>query len=394
MQKYLLVTICILLGFQSNAQKKDNKEYKIMSKFFKEERVIKVHLPKKFNRNEKLPVIFVFDAQWYPFYNLIISSIDYLTEINELPKSLVVGILSKKRQFEFTPEPVNEDWKMPSLGGAKKLENHLLQEVLPLIDSLHQIQPFRTAIGHSLGGTFILNSLIDSPNLFNAVIAISPNLQIDDEEIVLKIKRNITTLKRGNKFLFVTIGTKGEPDSSFLSSVKKLDSVMTLETSKTFHWNFKIYKGFNHATTPLESINNSLLLFSEKWKISDSKRKSMLNSKNLLLSFNQFYENLSSWAGHPVLPSKNDYYKFISYLETSKRYNDVIKFYKSAIKKFPSESRFYNGVAENTVKLGNKKEAIIYLQQALKVLENELFEYADNKEYFKQLYNKNLEKLK
>ncbi len=229
--------------------------------------------------------------------------------------------------------------------------------------------------------------------LFNAVIAISPNLQIDDEEIVLKMARAINTLKKGNKFIFATVGTDGQPDASFLPPLKKLDSILSLKNSMMNNWNFHIYEGYNHATTPLASINNALLEFAKKWRITEEQKTKIIAKGNIIKDFEGFYERLSLWAGYSVVPLKNNYYDFAGFLEDNKKYTDAISLYKLATKKFPTESRFYNGIAENMMKIESNKEAKVYLEKALKTLENEIFECENDKEYFRKLYTKNLEKL-
>ncbi len=390
--KYLLLGIFYLgINAMIFAQIQKDTTYIIQSKSFNDPREFQVHLPKKMEINERLPVIFVFDAQWDTYYDLVTSTIDYLIEVREFPKSIVVGINNKQRQYELTPAPVNEDWKVPDLGGAKFLENHLVYEIIPFLEKKYNIENFRIGIGHSLGGTFVLNSLVDNPDLFNVYIAISPNLQLDDEEIILKIKRNISKVETLNKLLFVTIGTFGNPDIQFLPPVKKLDSIVKLHSSPNFNWNFKVLNNYNHATTPLESLQASLLFLGEKWKIPQTKK--MIQSKDVLNAFKMFYINLSKWTGYEIKPKTHDYYNFIGTLENNNKYEDAIQLYKDAIKNYPNQSKFYNGVAENLIKLDNKIEAKQYLNLALKILEKESFDYAEDKIYFKKLYLKNLDKI-
>ena len=71
-----------------------------------------------------------------------------------------IGINNKKRQYELTPAPVNDDWKVPSLGGAKFLEDHLMNEVIPFLEEKYHAEKLRIGLGHSLGGTFVLNSFV------------------------------------------------------------------------------------------------------------------------------------------------------------------------------------------------------------------------------------------
>ncbi|MBG6129017.1 putative alpha/beta superfamily hydrolase [Aquimarina sp. EL_43] len=396
MRQLLYILFCVGFVLTIKAQETNDVIHKIDSEYFKEQREIKVHLPKKVDTTERLPVIYVFDAQWSPFFKLTTSIIDYLIEIKELPKSIVVGVNSNKRQYELTPEPVNEDWKIPSLGGAKFLENHLTHEVIPMIDRLYHPAPFRTAIGHSLGGTFVLNSIVDNPKLFNAYIAISPNLQIDDEEIVLKIQRNIDKIKKLNKFVFTTIGNKGKPDIDFLPSVKKLDALLQDHNSKTFSWQFSVYDGFTHATIPTESIHRGILEVSKKWEISEEQKEKMLNTGNVLTNFDNFYKNLSNWTGYTNIPSFDDVYDFGYFLEKKEMYAEAVALYKLELKNYPQKSQLYNKIGENLVKTKNDKQAKEYFDLALTILEKEkdTFEYEGTYEYYKNVYDKNSKKIK
>lgn len=392
--KFLLLGVfCVGINSVIFSQIQRNTTYNIQSKSFNDKREFQVHLPKNIEEAEYLPLIFVFDAQWDTYYNFVTSTIDYLTEVKEFPKSIVIGINNKERQYELTPVPVNEDWRVPSLGGATFLEKHLINEVIPFIEKKYKVANFRIGIGHSLGGTFVLNSLVDKSNLFNVYIAISPNLQLDDEEIVLKIKRNISKVESLNKLFFVTIGTSGNPDTLFLPPVKKLDSIVKTHSTPNFNWNFRVLNNYNHGTTPLASIQASLLFLAKKWKISKAKKEKIVQSKDVLSEFKLFYTELSKWAGYKIKPEKHDYYNVIRTLEKNKQYRDAITLYQDAIKNYPSHSMFYNGVAENLIKMGNKTKAKEYLKLALKILDTESFNYSNDKNYFRKIYLNNLNKV-
>lgn len=390
MTRKLVLIFCLGFGWHGYNQTSTDIEHTIKSEYFETDRTIQVHFPKNYSKTEHLPVVYILDAQWDAYFKLTTAIIDYLIVTNEFPRSLVVGINAENRQYELTPTPVNEDWQIPSLGGAKLLENHITNEIWPLLEHEYNPAPFKICIGHSLGGTFVLNSLVDNPSLFNAYIAISPNLQIDDEEIILKIQRHGSELSNSNKFIYTSIGTEGNTESMFLDPAKNLDSILKPYTSATLEWNFSIYQGFNHATSPLEGIHNSLLKLAEKWTISNLQKEEIASSMDVLAQFNGFYTNLSNWAGYTILPNKNDFYSFTRFLEEKTQYQDAINIYKAAIERFPTESRFYNCIAENLIKLEQKNEAKAYLQEALKVLKDESFDYRDDKIYFENLYKKNL----
>lgn len=258
-----LVTLLTLTLFPvflfSQTEHQTTKEYKINSPVFQAERDIYVFVPPTNQPTDSLPVIYLFDAQWDEFYAFTNATLGYLIAVNRFPACILVGIKSTDRQFELTPPPVNEDWKMPELGGSGLLESHLLKEVFPLIDSIYKPSTFRLAIGHSLGGTFILNSLVDCPELFNDYLAMSPNLQLDEGEIVLKINRNLKEISQLNKSVFVSIGSEGEIDDLFRPYVETLNESMQKMDESSFRWHFELSQEIDHAAIPLSSIYRGLL---------------------------------------------------------------------------------------------------------------------------------------
>lgn len=392
--KCILVVLCILGARLSLlAGIPHDTLYQLESKVFGGNRTFEVHLPKHFDSTEQLPVFVVFDAQWKPYFHLVAATVDYLTEIRALPKSIVIGIHQEDRQYELTPAPVNEDWQVPSLGGAALLEDHLQNEVFPFLKETYHPSSFRVGIGHSLGGTFVLNSMIDCPNLFHSVIAISPNLEIDEEEISLKMARNSERLRQTNAFVYTTMGNKGYPDLQFLPPILRLDSVMTTLSNEQFRWQFRTLDGYDHATTPLESIHAGLLMLGSNWQITETEMNQIVAAKNVVDAFDGFFHDLSSWTRYEVKPTQNNYSQLIAILKEHKAPQQSLEVAKQAITHYPSVSIFYNDAADSCMKLGQNDEAKKYLREAIQCIEHEAFENEAYKAYLIELYQTNLKQL-
>lgn len=389
MKQSFIALFGILIGLFSQAQ-----EVKIQSKHFETERTIEIFVPEKVTKEKESQVIYVFDAQWKPYFQMVTSTINYLIEANEYPPCVIVGIHAENRSFELTPESVNDDWKVPSLGGAKKLEGHLRDEVFPYISENYVVSPFRVGIGHSLGGTFMLNSLVDAPDLFNAYIAVSPNLQLDESEISLKIQRNLKELKSENKFVYASIGTEGNVDQMFLPFLKDLNKEVTKLESASFHWNCTIDSSYNHGTSPLAGIHKGLLTLSDLWKLSKDDMKKIAKQEDSVRDLNTFFNHLSKWMGYEIVPSKDDYYLLGDCLEEEKEFDKAMKVYQGGGKTYPENSRMWNRLADCLKELGMKKDARLYYTRALEKLEGEKAAlYAGDYDYFKALYQKNLDSL-
>ena len=391
--KHILIILCCLLPFLSFTQPK-SLNYTIDSKVFGTKRAIKVFLPNNFQPTDSLPVIYLFDAQWDQFYHLTSATIDYLMAIRQLPKCILVGIKSVKRQYELTPAPVNDDWKIPSLGGAKKLQNHLANEVFPLIESLYHPVSFRIAIGHSLGGTFILNSIVDAPKLFNSYIAISPNLQIDDEEIILKFQRNLDQIVKTKKYIFTTNGTEGNVDAMFLRYNQKLDTLLRNRSNTSFEWFFTSYQNLDHATIPLRSMYNGLIKLSKKWKIpSDTLAVFITNKRGFKNQVIQFYQKLAQWTGYVYTPALHTFDELARYCVRKKQYTDGLEMYNWAIKTYPKQANLYHAKGECLEKLKQNKEAKKTYLQALQILSQQKELSKDDYQFYRNKINQNIKRL-
>lgn len=63
----------------------------------------------------------------------------------------------------------------------------------PYIQSHYRTANNHILVGQSIGGLFVLNTLIENPARFNHYIAISPSVWVGDNAIVKKAKNTLHT---------------------------------------------------------------------------------------------------------------------------------------------------------------------------------------------------------
>lgn len=90
----------------------------------------------------------------------------------------------ERRAFDYTPQvaperigarPNGEAW--PRIGGAAEFRAFLFDQVMPEIARSYPVDDRRQALfGHSLGGLFVLDTLLQTPGWFQAYLASSPSL--------------------------------------------------------------------------------------------------------------------------------------------------------------------------------------------------------------------------
>ena len=72
-------------------------------------------------------------------------------------------------------------------GNADNFFDFVSTEIIPYVDSHYRTLNNKIVVGHSFSATFVLNSFLNNPNLFNSYIAISPNMSLDNDKLANKL---------------------------------------------------------------------------------------------------------------------------------------------------------------------------------------------------------------
>lgn len=159
----------------------------------------------------------------------------------ELPPCLVVGIGYEDaeaadrldyRRGDLTPtkNPGHPDWrktKSVDYGGAPLFRRFLVETLQPAIERRFDLdRDSSVLIGHSLGGLFALDTLVQEPEAFANYLSLSPSLWFDDRLVLRQFK---DALVRGAKYkgrVAVYVGDREErisdPPARMTSNVLEL----------------------------------------------------------------------------------------------------------------------------------------------------------------------------
>lgn len=191
----IFITFWISVTFGQNIARVEN--VKIQSKSLNQEREILIYTPVDYDRrvNEYFNVIYVFDSQNREFFDYTSSIISFLTNKNKT--FIVVGITSPYnekldygRNNDLLPvlETKNSiDRIGKNYGNADNFFDFVSTEIIPYVDSHYRTLNNKIVVGHSFSATFVLNSFLNNPNLFNSYIAISPNMSLDNDKLANKL---------------------------------------------------------------------------------------------------------------------------------------------------------------------------------------------------------------
>lgn len=379
------------------------KTHKLESKVFNKEREIDVFVPFSYTENptQSYPTMYLFDGQFDALFDMTSGISDYMSQVGELNEFIIVGIKTENRPSEFTPmytnEKTKEDWEDITVGQAEILENHLKNEIFPFVESNYRVQPFRLAIGHSLGGTFVLNTILSQPNFFQAIIAISPNLSYDYEQLITKFDTYFKNNDSVRKLIYISAGTVGSMENKFRVSAEKLDHIINYYNPKEIKYNFEILENENHSTTPIYTISKGLKEVAKIWVISEEQTEKLLedDSKPFVNDIKAFYANLSTWLTYDVKPTADEVNGFGYECVYADKFEEALKVFDWALELYPNNANLYDSKAEAYEKNGDFKQAKAHYKKALEVLEKTKDTYdSETYEYYKEIFNEHLNKLK
>jgi len=254
----ILITFWTCITFGQNIASVEN--VKIQSKSLNQEREILIYTPVDYDLrvNEYFNVIYVFDSQSREFFDYTSSIISFLTDNSK--SFIVVGITSpynEKLDYSRNNDllPILEtkksiDWYGKYSGNADNFFDFVSTEIIPYIDTHYRTLNNKIAIGHSLSASFILDSFIKNPNLFNDYLAISPNLAYDNEKLANKIVNFDYSKINKPIYLYLSNANEGitywqewkparDKVYSFFNQVLKNDNlnVQINEFPENNHWN-------------------------------------------------------------------------------------------------------------------------------------------------------------
>lgn len=268
MKFQLTVLVAFVTSFSFAQSQK--LERTIESKVFDGDRKVSIFLPEAYAKDDtsKFIVAFVFDGQFEPYFDITSSIMSYYEQTDEGVPMIMVGIHTGNRWKEFVPEEA-KDRNIRTKVGADQLTKFISTEVVPLLNREFRIRDFFVGVGHSLGGTYVLNEAMKDSSIFKAVIAASPNLRMCDEQIVRNAREFLGKDPNNNRFCFTTVGTIGDIEHMFNESLVKMNAEFTSSDFPNLYWSYEVLEAKNHMTTFIPTFNNGYLKLSSKLELLD-----------------------------------------------------------------------------------------------------------------------------
>lgn len=392
-----LLPLCLVFLFITNAfGSMLGERITLDSRTLGEERTLQILLPENYqaNKSATYPVIYLLDGDYN--FNAVAGMLDLLANKGQrIPDVILVGIADKGTQSYRTYMTPNS---IPTLhdknvnGQANAFLSYLVDEVKPYIEKKYRAAQHTTIVGHSMGGLFVLNALIENPASFTNYVAISPSVWLADNAIVKQAQTSLSVNAEQPVSLFLSLADE--------TQMGQYDFINLLDLTQPDHltWSFTHYPDENHNSVGIISLRDSLKKIFNGWYLPEKHLKSMKSANDIVTHYQQvmtrssFQQSIPSASiktmvrKHYRQKKEQDLPGFIDYaskaLPKSKRslismqasyagHFDTVKTELALLKavevEFKHNIEHIKSIASAYEKLGDTKTAHHYYQRALVV---------------------------
>jgi len=371
---------------EANTQQDDSaitigERFSIASEVLDEERDYWVYLPASYNSSiyapQSYPVLYLLDgnAHFHSASGVVQFMSSGINSNVQIPGLIVVAIPNTDRTRDLSPTHSTTGWdgkedpSLESSGGGDTFLRFISEELSPEIDSTYRTLPYRILVGHSLGGLLALHALLDTPQMFQAYIAIDPSLWWDDQVLVRRIASRLDEDAqglRGSAYISLANhsadGVFGVEDMEVEEAVSTFAELLESAASPSLRPTLQYFEAEDHGSVPLLSLYYGLLHTFEGYKPPPAlfvEQPSDLNS---------YFENISERLGVTLLPPEaavNEWGYYMLYGEED--VDKAIELFKLNVSNYPGSFNVYDSLGEAYMVKDDKPLAIEFYEKSLEL---------------------------
>jgi len=207
------------------------------------------------------PVVYVTDGYWD--FTKIATMGGSLAYDRVVPEFITIGLgyagdnlnYGDLRRWELSPAPFGDNGE--ASGHAAEFLDTLKTIIIPLVDKEYDTdKSYRVLAGSSLGGLFTLYSMLNSPDLFQAYIASSPAVTVDNDWLFQYEEKLAQSGVPETGRLYVTVGSNESP--AYLNGIVRFNQRLASRRHAGFDYDFHIVEDERHSATTFESYTRGL----------------------------------------------------------------------------------------------------------------------------------------
>ncbi len=325
------------------------------SKVLGEERTLLVAVPEGYARStQRYPVLYLTDGETQFAHTAATAA--FLARNGFLPETIVVGIVNTDRARDLAP---TRDPRFPTSGGADRFLEFLEKELVPYVESTWRTAPFRIFAGHSAGGNFAFHALRTKPELFQAIVAVSPWLVWDDKRGLPPLLRFLAGDGVLTRALYVSSGDEGDEMRDVLAQV---EAALRKRAGKGPRWQVARFPGEHHGSVVLPSHYAALKMIFEGYAIPIDPATERLTGS--LEEVKGRYADLSRRLGFEMRPPETSVNR-LGYQELARRnVPSALAFFRFNAKAYPESPNVHDSLGDGLEASGALEEALASFRRA------------------------------
>ncbi len=339
---------------------------------------------------KRYPVIYLLDGESH--FKSVVGMVQQLSSVNGnmvVPEMIVVGIRSKNRRLDMTPNqasvdpPFMDSAAVRQTGGGTAFLAFIEKELMPQIDSLYPTAPYKMLIGHSLGGLVVMNALITRPQLFNSYICIDPSLWFDHARFLETTKKALSATKYNGVALYlgiantlsegITLANAAKDPSPFsrhIRSIVDLDKYIKANPGIGLRYKSKFYAEDTHSSAPLiteyDGFRFIFDFYNLKFTDSDFEKDGLAFPEKIM----RHYNHVSTQMGYPVLPPEQ-MVNSLGYQAMQEKHEVMAEaFFKLNTVNYPRSWNAFDSYGDFFASRNDKAAAITQYEKSLSVEEH------------------------
>ena len=262
-KKLTIFTLYSALLFSINVAAQQTKTidvgqvHTLQSATLHEDRIVNVYLPDAYKSDTgKYPVIYLLDGSLNEDFIHIVGLVQFLTMIEAMPPTIVVGIanVDRKRDFTFPTTVTKDKQDFPTTGQSAVFIQFLQSELVPYINSQYRTNGTTTLIGQSLGGLLATEILLKNEQLFGNYIIVSPSLWWNKQSLLKMVKQH--TMQYEHK-VYIAVG--GKEHRVMRKDAKELKAILEQKMIKRSALKFEKMAEESHLTILHNAIYKALV---------------------------------------------------------------------------------------------------------------------------------------
>ncbi len=220
--------------------------FTIHSRVLGETRRINVYTPPAYTLppDGRLPVLYMPDGGVQEDFVHVAGLVQVSAGNGTMRPFLLVGIENTARRRDLTgPTDVPEDREIaPVVGGSAAFRRFIRDELMPTIEARYATTGEAAIVGESLAGLFVIETLLEEPDLFDTYIAFDPSLWWNGGALVERAAGRIG-VAAGRRLYFAS-SADGDVDDL----IRRLADVLAAHAPSSLAWHYEPMPEETHAT--------------------------------------------------------------------------------------------------------------------------------------------------